>query len=125
MNTNLRDRVRKTQRGGGLLLAGESLGEHGERHSAINNDSNTSDASDASNDRKAVKAADIINNVRMRGRVRGSPLVRGVSMNPLRPGGFGSFKNWADAYEAAEAGNYAPAASEILPYIGEVMMGLL
>jgi hypothetical protein len=122
MNTNLRDRVRKTQRGGGLLLAGESLGEHGERHSAINNASNTSDASD---DRKAVKAADIINNVRMRGRVRGSRITRGVYNNPLRPGGFGAFKNWADAYEAAEAGNYAPAASEILPYIGEVMMGLL
>jgi hypothetical protein len=115
MNTNLRDRLRKQQNGGGLKLAGQTINSMPNTINTVN----TNNISNTDNKR------DIINNIRQSGRMRGRYTPRNVSMNPLRPGGFGSFKNWADAYKAAESGNLAPAAGEILPYIGEIMMGLL
>ena len=68
---------------------------------------------------------DIINNIRQSGRMRGRYVGRNVLGYKMRPGGFGSMKNWIDAYKAAEMGNCAPGLSEVAPYLGEIMMGLL
>jgi hypothetical protein len=114
MNTNLRDRLRKQQNGGGLRLAGQTINSMPDMVNTVNIPNTAVD-----------NKRDIINNIRQSGRMRGRYVPRNVLGYNMRPGGFGSMKNWSDAYKAAEMGDYAPGLSEVAPYLGEIMMGLL